>query len=162
MNSECTVEPRCYGLRVRKYSASEVYPDRIRRHRYRRCPYVNASDDQRDDQCVHAQAPILAGLAGGQLHLKIRQSLFKLSSIVLERGCFLLDEMPGWVYAGLIDEKFRALPRAIYYLLGRINGGEAFRLPHRSYLTRQICSLAITANFSLVQGVRFARDEIKG
>jgi hypothetical protein len=67
---------------------------------------VNASDDQRDDQCVHAQAPILAGLAGGQLHLKIRQSLFKLSSIVLERGRLLLDKVPGWINAGLINEEF--------------------------------------------------------
>src|SRR5260370_3526106 len=106
MNSQRTVEPRCYGLRVRKYSASEVNPDRVRRHRYRRSPYMNASDDQRNDQGVNAQAPILAGLAGGQLHLKIRQSLFKLSSIVLERGCLLLHNVPRWIKARLINDEF--------------------------------------------------------
>ena len=48
-NSKCAIEPRGYCLSVRKYSASKGYPDRIRRHRYRRCPYLNASDDHRDD-----------------------------------------------------------------------------------------------------------------
>jgi len=48
----------------------------------------------------------LAGLAGGQLHLKIRQSLCKLSSIVLEGGCLLLDKVPGRINAGLINEEF--------------------------------------------------------
>src|SRR4029077_10000579 len=125
----------CDGLRVRKYPASEVYPDRIRRHRYGRCPYLEESDDQRDYQRVNAQAPIVAGLAGGQLHLKICQCLFESSSIVLERGCLFFDKMPGRVNTGLINEKFSALPGAADYLLGGINRGDAFRFPRSADFT---------------------------
>jgi hypothetical protein len=30
LNSKCPIEPRCDGLRVRKYPASKIYADRIR------------------------------------------------------------------------------------------------------------------------------------
>jgi hypothetical protein len=104
----------------------------------------------------------MASFTGGQLHLKVRQCLFKSSSILLECVCLFLDKMPGRVNARLIGKKSGALPSAIYYLLGRINGGNAFRFPHSDYLTRQIGSLAIAAYFSLDDGVCFARDELKG
>ena len=160
--SECPVEPGGHGLRVREHTPSEIYADRIRWHGYRRRPYLHASDDQRDEYGVNAQAPTSARLTGGQRRLKVLQCLFKLSSIFLERCCLFFDEMPRRVDAGLIDEKFRALPRAIYYFLGRIDGRNAFCVPHGGYLAGQVGGLPIAAYFSFDYGVGAAGYEIKG
>jgi hypothetical protein len=162
LNSKRPIEPRRNGLRVRKYPASEVNADRIRRHRDRGCPYLNAPDDQRDDDGINDETPILSSLPGGQFHLKVHQCLFKSSSVIFERRRFFFDKVPGRVDAGLIDEKSRALPGAIDYLLGRINGGNPFRFSHGGDLTRQIGGLAIAAYFPLGHRVRHTRNEIEG
>jgi len=104
----------------------------------------------------------LTSLSGGQLRLKIRQYLFKSSSIILKRDCLLFNKMSGGVDAGLVTEELRALPEAIYYLLGRIYSGDGLRLSDSTNFIGQIGSLAIAANFALVHGIGPARDKIKG
>src|SRR5580704_17732443 len=65
------------------------------------------------------------------------------------------------VDAGLIDEKFRALPRAINHFLCRIDGRNAFRFPQSGDLARQIGRLPMASYFPLDDGVCAVGGEIK-